>query len=252
MTTTTPGSIAATTALLQEELPRLENQQQTLEKELATVTGRLESVRAALSALHSLTETAPVDQPTATSEPKTEPVSEAASEPTADPASSPSTEAELATGPKASSSMEEQSVADIPAPRKPRRARASASAGKTRKAAAGKKDARAAKPAAAQKEPQPAAKKTARSPQPKAKAAKAAKATPAATVDNSGAGLTEQVLRVLSSSGDNAVRSRDVAQELGRDASSNSINAVRSTLDRLVATSRAQRVGPGLYRAVAA
>jgi hypothetical protein len=44
------------------------------------------------------------------------------------------------------------------------------------------------------------------------------------------------------------VRARDVAAALGRDADSGSINAVRSTLDRLVASSRIQRVGRGLYR----
>ncbi|MYV51766.1 hypothetical protein GT042_04435, partial [Streptomyces sp. SID3212] len=59
MTTTSgtpgnPGSIDATTALLQAELPRLEEHQQTLEKDLAAVTERLESVRAALSALRAL------------------------------------------------------------------------------------------------------------------------------------------------------------------------------------------------------
>jgi hypothetical protein len=36
---------------------------------------------------------------------------------------------------------------------------------------------------------------------------------------------------------------------LGRDADSASIDAVRSTLDRLVGTSRIRRTGRGLYRA---
>ncbi|MET9670977.1 hypothetical protein ABZY19_37510 [Streptomyces sp. NPDC006475] len=65
---------------------------------------------------------------------------------------------------------------------------------------------------------------------------------------NDGAGLTEQVLKVLSMSGNRPVRARDIAQALGRDATSGSINAVRSTLDRLVATSRAHRAGRGLYQ----
>jgi hypothetical protein len=49
--------------------------------------------------------------------------------------------------------------------------------------------------------------------------------------------------------GDRDVRARDVAAALGRDTDSGSINAVRSTLDRLVGTHRVQRTGRGLYRA---
>ncbi|MFE7616681.1 hypothetical protein ACFU6N_13785, partial [Streptomyces sp. NPDC057496] len=52
--TSTLVTIDATTALLEAELPRLEQHQQTLEKELSAVTGRLESVRTALTALRAL------------------------------------------------------------------------------------------------------------------------------------------------------------------------------------------------------
>ncbi|MGW0137377.1 dynein light intermediate chain family protein [Streptomyces calvus] len=61
--------------------------------------------------------------------------------------------------------------------------------------------------------------------------------------------LTEQVLEYLATTGDTDVRARDVAAALGRDTDSGSINAVRSTLDRLVGTSRVDRTGRGLYRA---
>ncbi|MFJ4851738.1 MULTISPECIES: hypothetical protein [unclassified Streptomyces] len=61
--------------------------------------------------------------------------------------------------------------------------------------------------------------------------------------------LTEQILEYLSTLGDAEVRARDVAAALGRDATAGSINAVRSTLDRLVGNSRAVRAGRGLYRA---
>ncbi|MFF9489576.1 hypothetical protein [Streptomyces sp. NPDC014676] len=61
--------------------------------------------------------------------------------------------------------------------------------------------------------------------------------------------LTEQILDHLATVGDADVRARDVAAALGRDTDSGSINAVRSTLDRLVATSRVRRSGRGLYRA---
>ncbi|WP_033324232.1 hypothetical protein [Streptomyces yerevanensis] len=62
--------------------------------------------------------------------------------------------------------------------------------------------------------------------------------------------LTEQILAYFAEAGDAEVRARDVASALGRDTDSGSINAVRSTLDRLVGASRVQRVGRGLYRAV--
>ncbi|MEU1232273.1 hypothetical protein [Streptomyces sp. NPDC005828] len=61
--------------------------------------------------------------------------------------------------------------------------------------------------------------------------------------------LTEQVLAYLSQVGDTDVRARDVATALGRDTDSGSINAIRSTLDRLVGASRVERTGRGLYRA---
>jgi hypothetical protein len=61
--------------------------------------------------------------------------------------------------------------------------------------------------------------------------------------------LTEQIMEHFSTVGNVDVRARDVAAALGRDTNSGSINAVRSTLDRLVGTSRIRRTGRGLYRA---
>jgi hypothetical protein len=61
--------------------------------------------------------------------------------------------------------------------------------------------------------------------------------------------LTEQILDYFAGVGEANVRARDVAAALGRDTDSGSINAVRSTLDRLVGTSRIRRTGRGLYRA---
>lgn len=61
--------------------------------------------------------------------------------------------------------------------------------------------------------------------------------------------LTEQILDYFATVGDVDVRAREVAAALGRDTDSGSINAVRSTLDRLVGTSRIRRGGRGLYRA---
>ncbi|NUR00869.1 MAG: hypothetical protein HOY79_31385 [Streptomyces sp.] len=61
--------------------------------------------------------------------------------------------------------------------------------------------------------------------------------------------LTEQILEFFAGTGGADVRARDVAAALGRDSDNGSINAVRSTLDRLVGTSRIRRSGRGLYRA---
>ncbi|WP_431963829.1 hypothetical protein [Actinacidiphila sp. bgisy160] len=61
--------------------------------------------------------------------------------------------------------------------------------------------------------------------------------------------LTEQIMDFFERTGDTEVRARDVAAALGRDGDSGSINAVRSTLDRLVGASRLDRAGRGLYRA---
>ncbi|MEU2282527.1 hypothetical protein ABZ614_11440 [Streptomyces sp. NPDC013178] len=60
--------------------------------------------------------------------------------------------------------------------------------------------------------------------------------------------LTEQILDFFATTKGASVRARDVAAALGRDTDAGSINAVRSTLDRLVGSSRIQRAGRGLYR----
>ncbi|MFD7401917.1 hypothetical protein ACFV7R_04430 [Streptomyces sp. NPDC059866] len=62
--------------------------------------------------------------------------------------------------------------------------------------------------------------------------------------------LTEQILDYFAKVGDTDVRARDVAVALGRATDSGSINAIRSTLDRLVGASRIRRTGRGLYRAL--
>ncbi|MFJ2652039.1 hypothetical protein ACIO1C_35635 [Streptomyces sp. NPDC087420] len=219
MTTTSgapgnPGSIDATTALLQAELPRLEEHQQTLEKDLAAVTERLESVRAALSALRALS-LAP-DLQDAEQAAAAAPVAE--------------------TGPSVA-----QDTTDVAVETAAPAGRKAASGIKRKLPGAGPKKQGQTRP--------PAKKNTASK---RVKAAKPAKAAPVEqTVDDtseSAGGLTEQVIQILTDAGDSPVRARDVAAKLGRDDSPGSINAVRSTLDRLVATSRAHRAGRGLYQ----
>ncbi|WP_030904747.1 hypothetical protein [Streptomyces sp. NRRL F-5126] len=194
-----PNSVEATTTLLKAELPRLEAHQQSLEKELAAVTERLESVRSALSALTALSGVPHVLE---------------GAEQTGAPAAADA-DAEPAAGKAAAP------VASVPAPRRSGAKKAAKKRGSAKKAA----PERSSKPATAKKA---AAKKGDESESP--------------------SGLTRQVLDILADAKGGTVRARDVAKVLGRDGSPGEINAVRSTLDRLVATSRADRAGRGLYR----
>ncbi|MFJ1615459.1 hypothetical protein ACIP4W_30810 [Streptomyces sp. NPDC088846] len=273
--TNTLGTIDATTAVLQAELPRLEQHQQALEKELATVTERLESVRTALTALRTLS-TSPVPSS------NTGAVEDKAQEGKAE-----GVKAESVTAPRipqqAQDSIDSATQAEVPqeavespqeaaeAPQEPataapaRRTARKASAPKGRKQAAAKPksergQAKKATAAKSVKSAEPAKKaaaakgKKAVAPAKAAKPAKATapkKATPAApAVDDSGS-LTEMAVKVLATFGDTPVRAREVTKALGRELTPNSINTVRSTLDRLVATSRAHRAGRGLYQAPA-
>ncbi|MCL6669323.1 hypothetical protein [Streptomyces panaciradicis] len=85
--------------------------------------------------------------------------------------------------------------------------------------------------------------------EPTVKEKPAASSRPEADEPRSYGVLTEQILEYFAGVGDAEVRARDVAAALGRDTDSGSINAVRSTLDRLVGTSRVRRAGRGLYSA---
>jgi hypothetical protein len=213
-----PGSIDATTALLQAELPRLEEHQQTLEKDLAAVTERLESVRAALSALRALSLAPELQEPEVAAE-------------TAGSASASEED-----GPAVA-----QDSADVAVETAAPAGRKAASGLKRKLPAAGPKKQAQTRP--------PAKKNTASKRVKSAKPAKAAAAEQTRDEQSEAAGgLTEQVIQILTAAGDAPVRARDVAAKLGRDDSPGSINAVRSTLDRLVATSRAHRAGRGLYQ----
>ncbi|MET9351837.1 hypothetical protein ABZY14_02300 [Streptomyces sp. NPDC006617] len=101
-------------------------------------------------------------------------------------------------------------------------------------------------PPRAESRAEPAAPPSRRRPE----AAKRASRTPRAEEEQRNYGrLTEQILEYFAGVGEAEVRARDVAAALGRDTDSGSINAVRSTLDRLVGSSRVRRAGRGLYRA---
>ncbi|MCL7377806.1 hypothetical protein [Streptomyces sp. 35G-GA-8] len=252
----TPDSIETTTALLRGELPQLETHQQSLERELASVTGRLESVRTALGALQALSPT-PQAQETVPEQ--------RAAEPSA--AETPAAQAPVVVTPVAEAPAEkapaEEAAAEAPAKEKP----APAKAAKSRKSASASSSARTsgggsgaksqtskeqtAKEQAPKERTSRPAKKAAPATATKTRAKKTAAAVAPAPASEQASGLTEQILAVLAASDGNPVRARDVAQELGRDGTPGSINAVRSTLDRLVGTSRAHRAGRGLYQASA-
>ncbi|ATW52099.1 prefoldin domain-containing protein [Streptomyces peucetius] len=228
-------SIATTTAMLEAELPQLEDQQQALHQQLEQVTKRLESVRGALTALSALAGTTlPQPRTEAAALAETGP---APLEPDADTAPEPAPAAE----------PQQSDDAAVPVEKKAATPRRST----TRKASAtprGKTGTRTAD--------EPARKTRASKKTSGAKGAKAAKTAtvpqaPAAGTAQDTGGLTDEVIAVLASRADTPLRARDVAQALGRDGTTGSINTVRSTLDRLVATSRAHRAGRGLYQAPA-
>ncbi|MFE5088963.1 hypothetical protein ACFRCI_00845 [Streptomyces sp. NPDC056638] len=265
--TNTLDTIDATTALLQAELPRLEQHQQALEKELATVTERLESVRTALTALRSLS-TSPV--PSSDTEAQDVKAADAKAEAEGVKAEA---ETESVAAPRipqqAQGSIDSAVPAEVPqesaAAAPARRTARKTSAPKGRKQAPAKpktergqakkavatKSAKPAKAAAPAKATAPAkAAKPAKDAKP-AKAGASKKAAPAAPVVDDSGSLTEMAMKVLSAFGDTPVRAREVTKALGRELTPNSINTVRSTLDRLVGTSRAHRAGRGLYQAPA-
>ncbi|MGW7365379.1 hypothetical protein ACWGI8_18540 [Streptomyces sp. NPDC054841] len=236
--TSTPNatlSIESTTALLQAELPRLEEHQQALQTELATVSERLESVRAALSALSALSATT-VPQPRAG-----EPAADAHTAVEIPVEAAPDTTPEPApAAPEPASVPADESTSEAEKQAGPRKTTATATATGT-----GTGKARAKKPAETASKRRPAKKTT---PTKAVKTKETKSAAPAAAAQETG-GLTDQVIAVLARHADTPLRARDVAQALGRDDTTAGINTVRSTLDRLIATSRAHRAGRGLYQA---
>ncbi|MFF3691252.1 hypothetical protein [Streptomyces sp. NPDC002187] len=227
------NSIESTTALLQAELPQLEKHQQTLEEHLAAVSQRLEAVRSALSALNALSAAA-VPQPRA-AEPQTDAAPSVPDEPAIDtkPEPTPAVQTVPVT-------VDESTAADRTTTSRTAPTANTTTAGSKKKAAPKKSaNGKAAK--------QPSKKQTAT----KATAGKAARRTPASEAVVAGSGLTDQVIAVLARTPETPLRARDVAEALGRDDTTGNINTIRSTLDRLIATSRAHRAGRGLYQAPA-
>ncbi|MFB8077139.1 hypothetical protein [Streptomyces sp. NPDC056013] len=239
-TSTGIPSFDATTAALEAELPQLEQLQQDLEKELAAVSDRVLSVRAALTALLALADT---PAPRAVQEQVQVQVQEADPEPKLKPKPEPkSAQVPKSEQKQKQAQAQAESEAAVEAAPETVKPEESGSVPAPRKATASRSTReRKAPPRARRGKERPSAKKPRVTPTPQQ--------TPSATQGSTG--LTEQVAAVLTQSPDSPMRARDVAKALGRDSSTGAINTVRSTLDRLVATSRADRAGRGLYQAPA-
>ncbi|MFJ2218288.1 hypothetical protein ACIQVO_38845 [Streptomyces sp. NPDC101062] len=230
---TIASSVDATTAALRSELPLLEARERSLADELAAVTERLSAVRTALEALGKLS---PAPQPVEPGLPTAQlPLQREETEVNASSADAVTAPAGEPAEPDTdgTSSPAAGDVPETPAPHAPIRAKRT-----TRKTSA-------PEPKAADK---PATKSR---PSKNTKPEKTTKATPGkrATKTPAEAGnLTDQVLQALTSSKDD-LRAREVTLLIGREDTPGAINTVRSTLDRLVGTSRARRAGRGLYSA---
>jgi hypothetical protein len=252
--TTTLSSIASTIEVLQTELPQLHGRKQELEKELASVTERLEAGQVALNSLQALVG-APV--------PSADPVS--ALPVSALPESAlPEENADIAAvQPQPQPAVEDQASAHqpeaVPAPRQASESKPRQGA-KTGKATAEPKKAR--KTEKPQQATGRAGKSTGASTSAKATSVKAASAkTASAKAASEKAasektasekqvrtpGLSQSIVAVLAKS-KSPLRAGEVNQALGRENTNGSVNSVRTALERLTANRDVRRVGRGLYQ----
>ncbi|GAA2278792.1 MULTISPECIES: hypothetical protein [Kitasatospora] len=203
-------SVTSTIAVLRAELPELERHQQRLEAELAAVTGRLEAARDALRALQSLS-AVPLPKET---------VGQAQRSST-----EPSGEQDTAGAAAAPGRRRAAARRKAASPTEPQRRTA------TRRKAAGK----AAKTTKTRERAVPKKTTTAAS-----EPVEARKRTP---------GLSAGILAYLAEVKE-PVRAAQVTQALGRETTPANVNAVRTSLERAVKASQAQRTGRGLYQAL--
>ncbi len=250
----TNSGVESTLALLQAELPRLEEQRRTLEQELAAVTDRLDAARAALTGLQTLAaapalqeaaaEVAPaieqapeVTVPAAAEVPAKRRTTRTTPQPTAKtpPAERTTAARKTATGRTAAGKATGTPSAKTRRP--------AASSAKSRKAAVPAKPAVAAETAAAAKATVAVAKTEPIEP------IEPMESTESAEPKKRTSGLAESILAHLAEA-DGPARAGDIAQALGRETTPGSVNAVRTALERLVKASKAQRSGRGLYLAL--
>jgi hypothetical protein len=257
--TTTLSSIASTIEVLQTELPQLQGRKQELEKELASVTERLEAGQVALNSLQALVG-APV--------PSADPVS--ALPVSALPESAlPEENADIAAvQPQPQPAVEDQASAHqpeaVPAPRqasesKPRQgAKAGKATAEPKKARKTEKPqqatGRAGKSTGASTSAKATSVKAASAKTASAKTASAKATSAKATSEKTASekqvrtpGLSQSIVAVLAKS-KSPLRAGEVNQALGRENTNGSVNSVRTALERLTANRDVRRVGRGLYQ----
>ena len=252
----TNSGVESTVALLQAELPRLEEQRRLLEQELAAVTDRLDAARAALGGLQALA-AAPLLQEAAA---EVAPAAEQAPEATV-----PAAAEEPAKTQRRTTKSTPRPAANTPPAERTAAARKAVTS-KTAVVKAGKAGTPSAKtrrPASSSAKPRKGAAAPAK-PAVATETATAAKASvapaavewvePVASTEvaepkKPASGLAESILAHLAGA-DGPARAGEIAKALGRDSTPGSVNAVRTALERLVKASKAQRSGRGLYLAL--
>ncbi|MFF7633071.1 hypothetical protein ACFZB9_07940 [Kitasatospora sp. NPDC008050] len=209
--------VEATITLLNREVPLLEKERRRLEAELNSASERLDAARTALESLRSLADAAFVQQAPAAK--KSAVVADADKQPAPKAARTRTGASKAATAPKPAAAPKAEVV---------KAARA------TEKAA---KKPRAQKPAPVKaKAPARATRKT------------AAAAAPAPVASASRVpGVSEAIVAHLTAAA-GPVKVREVAGALGRADTAAGMNTVRTSLERLVKSSRVQRVGRGTYQ----
>ncbi|WBP91375.1 hypothetical protein [Kitasatospora cathayae] len=268
------SSVGSTRALVEARLPAVREQRRRLEERLAAIIAQEDAMVAVLEGLDVLAQ-APLGerdrvQGTARVGVADE-MSAARTRSAQEPSESPVAESGSAGAPAAG-----RGAGRGAGPRKAVAKKAAAKKATARKAAAPAKRA-AAKPAAekaaaagtreqdAAPAPAPAVKRAARSASKRAGTTAArGKAAPAKATEGAGSPTTpprtvagrrrltdaQSVLAVLGQ-GKGPLRAKEVTVLLGLDDQNGALNAVRTMLERLAKTGRAQRTGRGLYDAVA-
>ncbi|MEU1626717.1 hypothetical protein ABZ746_15605 [Streptomyces sp. NPDC020096] len=208
----THDGIESTIELLEAELPRLEEQQHTLEKHLAAVTERMTAVRDALRSLQALSSASPLPE-----------------------ASAEAREVGAVT-PSLPVVDEQRREVPVPAPRQTEE--------DTDEATAVAAQDEVSTDPAQDSEPAEGQRSARRSRKKSTKAAKASKkASPAKRMR----GLSENIVACLQGA-EGPLRAGEVNEALGRENTAGSVNSVRTALERLAAASRVQRVERGLYQ----
>jgi hypothetical protein len=219
-TSGTHNGIASTITDLEAELPQLEDRQQALEKDLATVTERLAALRAAVTSLKALAGApAPLPEPSAVqSEEESEVASIAELQPLPEETTTPAPKTEAVPSPRRADGVKTARRTKSSEPAVGRK--------KTRTATTKHQEGRAARKA------------TGSGPAGKDVQVKRTR-TP---------GLSQSIVAVLADA-KKPLRAGEVNEILGREKTNGSVNSVRTALERLVANRDIERVGRGLYDA---